>query len=117
MGAFSLPALSNEERFAALAIIQPEIERVLEEALSSAQGLEPPGELQADHDVVVRYLEETLDTARAITRATQERDVPAQREQFIRSGTVFCDAEQALSPAARSIVSVLFGDEIAEECR
>ena len=112
-----LRALTPDELFESLAILQPEIEAVLKEAGESVRALEPPNELRADHEVLIRYFEETLEVARAITRAAKDQDSAKLREEFTRSGIVLCDARRDLSPALIPIVVPIFGPEISEPCR
>ena len=108
-------AFTPEERFAGLEVLQPEIERALEESIESISALEPPAEFQADHDRLIQYLEETLDTARAITAAAAARDFPKTQEQFARSGEVLCTAYTDLSHEFRSLVSFFFTPQACGE--
>ena len=111
------PVFTQDELFAALLTINPLIETVIKETLEEVKALEPPAELRADHDRLIQYLEENLETASAITRAAEARDLDRiQDDLFPRSGEVLCSAVQDLPPTVRPIVSVVFGEEIPEFC-
>ena len=113
-----LPALTREEFFGYLAVIQPEVEALLEETGRQVRTLKPPAELGADHDVVLRFLEETLEIARAITRAAENQErAKLETELFPLSGEVLCKAERALSSEIRPVVDPYFGPEAPAFCR
>lgn len=100
--------LSQEEVFEGLLLINPEIEEVLEEAGERVRALQPPSNYQPDHDVLVRFFEETLEVARGITKAAQDQDGVAQRAHFTESGVVLCRAVRALSDDIRPILGPHF---------
>ena len=90
----------------------------MEETGRQIRELEPPVELRLDHDVVLQYFEETLEVARAITRAAEAQDrAKLETELFPRSGEVLCRARVSLSPEVIPIVSIFFGPQIPEFCR
>ncbi|MCH8283344.1 MAG: hypothetical protein IIC20_02060 [Chloroflexi bacterium] len=96
--------LSQDEVFEALLLLNPEIEEVLAEAGDKVRALQPPERYQADHAVIVRFLDEILGVAQAITRAARDQDGEAQRAQFMESGVVSCRAVRALSDDIRPIL-------------
>ena len=110
-------AFTPEERFQALEVLQPEIEQVLDETAESVRALEPPTELRADHDRLVLFLEETLDVARAITQAAEDRDFDRTQVEFIRSGTVLCDAHADLSATMKRLLAFYFPPQACEDRR
>ena len=96
--------LSQDEVFEALLLFNPEIGEVLAEAGDKVRALQPPDRYQADHAVIVRFLDEILGVAQAITRAARDQDGEAQRAQFMESGVVSCRAVRALSDDIRPIL-------------
>ncbi|MEE9284241.1 MAG: hypothetical protein V3V35_00770 [Dehalococcoidia bacterium] len=96
--------LTQGEVFEGLLLINPEIEEVLETALRELKALQPPAPYEADHQVLVRYVDETLGVARAITQAARDRDAETQRAKFFESFTVLCNAVNALSDEIRPIL-------------
>ena len=112
------PAFTPEELYASLAILNPEIETMIEEARDMVMALAPPAELRADHDRVILYLEENLELAREISQAARDQDGAELRtDLFPESGIVLCNAQRELSDAIRPLVAPFFGDEVPELCR
>ena len=95
-------------------LINPEIEKVLEEAGARVRALQPPSNYQSDHAVIVRFLEENLETARGITKAAQDQDGVAQRAYFTESGAVLCRAVRALSDEIRPILGPHFSSDVPQ---
>ena len=106
--------LSQEEVFEGLLLINPEIEAVLEAAGARVRALQPPSNYQSDHDVIVRFLEENLETARGITKAARDQDGVAQRAYFTESGAVLCRAVRALSDEIRPILGPHFSSDVPQ---
>lgn len=55
IGLSRLPAFTDEERLAYLALVQPEVERQFEHALETVRELDPRAGLEADHERGVRF--------------------------------------------------------------
>ena len=102
------PAFTPEERFTALAALQPDIIEAIEDGLAALQPLEPPEEIRADHDRIIQYFDEILEVAQAISQAAEDQDFDKIEEEFQRSGTVFCSARKDLSPEVKPIVASFF---------
>ncbi len=112
------PAFTPDELYSSLAILNPEIETVIEEARDMVMALTPSAELRADHDRLILYLEENLELARAISQAARDQDgVGLRTDLFPESGIVLCNAQRELSPTIRPLVTPFFGDEVPEQCR
>jgi hypothetical protein len=97
-----------EELFAYLTTVQPEVEDLIERTRNEMLGLDPPEELRPDHEVLLRYFEDTLDVAVRITRAAQEGNLPALQVLFGESSHTLERTQQQLSDEARPIVAVYF---------
>ena len=111
------PMFTPDELFESLAILNIEIEDTIEEALEGVRGLRPSASFRQDHEVVVLYLRDNLELARAITQAARERDNRKLLDDYFpESGVVLCTAQQNLSEDFRPIVSVFFGQEAPEFC-
>ncbi len=105
------PAMTEEERNAALGILQPAIISALEQAGDEAADLDPPDERRADHEVILRYFTDTLDVSRAISQAAEDADQDAIDFEFGRSLTVFCEAVAQISDEAKVITDYFSSDE------
>ena len=112
------PIFTPEELYAALASLNPEIEVVIQETRELLQGLEPLAEFRNDHGRLIKYLEENLGTAQAITSAARSQDETKLRDElFPESGDVFCAAQRDFSEEFRPLIAPYFGDEIPPQCR
>jgi hypothetical protein len=63
---FFIPAFAVQERFALLARFKPEIVQGLEQVTAAVRALNPPAEFQRDHGILLAYLDQRLEAARAI---------------------------------------------------
>ena len=104
------PALRENEQIEAVAAVQHDLVTLFEEVLEAAQELQPPAELQVDHDRFIQFLEETLDVSRGVLRAAEAQDFEQLFAEFRRSSLYAESAERAFSPAIRPLVATLFGE-------
>ena len=112
------PILTPEELYSALAALNPEIEVVIQETKDEVMGHRPPIEFKGDHDRLIKYLDENLETARAITSAANGQDEAKLRDElFPQSGDVFCAAQRDFSDEFRALIAPYFGDEVPPQCR
>ena len=78
----------------------------------------PLAEFQWDHDRLIKYLDENLDTAHAITNAAKAQDESKLRDDlFPASGDVFCAAQREFTEEIRSLIAPYLGDRIPPQCR
>ncbi len=110
VGAFP-PAMSADEIFDELNILQPPIIDAIETAIEEAGALDPPSGFAEDHAIIEQYLEDTLEVSQAISQAAEDRDSEAQRVEFGRSGEVLCAAALTLSEEANAITE-FFDDSL-----
>ena len=104
------PALRENEQLEAVAAVQPDVVSLFEEILETAQGLQPPAGLRADHDRLILLLEDSLDVARSVLRAAGEQDFNRLFHEFRRSRLYRESAERAFSPAIRPLIAAFFGE-------
>ena len=89
--------MSEEERFDALAALNVDIEMATQNAVNKLVALTPPGERADDHRIFLTYLEDTSETASAITVAGTDRDNSKIEQLFTQSGTIFESAATSIS--------------------
>lgn len=107
IGLSGLPAFDPAEEIAYLGVIQPEVEALFDRALESVRGLSPPDDLRADHDLVVRFLEDMRAAAGRITEAAEAGDrelLEARYRESLEPGRAL---RQGLSERGRAIVEGL----------
>lgn len=90
-------ALTSDERFAALAGLNKEIEGATQVAAAKLDALSPPGKRADDHKVLLTFLEDIGETATAITLAGESRDISELDRLFEQSGTVYDVADGSIS--------------------
>lgn len=104
-----LPAGSDDTIVAAAAQLAPLAIEPLEEAQAIVLALVPPSELEADHAVVLSFLEEMLAQQEAILAAALNDDADGVRAGIAATETATCEASSGLSEAARPAVGFMFG--------
>jgi 2-phospho-L-lactate guanylyltransferase (CobY/MobA/RfbA family) len=104
-------ALSPEERFASLRILQPEIIAAMDNAIVEIEALSPPAELAADHARLLRYFAEIRQTALDINAAIEAEDTPLLLQHFGASAVVNCNAANDLSDAIDPLLGFFFQPE------
>ena len=81
----------------------------IETARDRFVALTPPGELHDDHELLVRYFEETLAAQRAVLSAATAEDLGGLREGMGQTRGVFCETALGISDEMKPVVSVQFG--------
>lgn len=109
------PVLDEEETFAWLAEVQPDVERAFEEMRAEVASLDPPPELADDHARILEFLEQIADVARRITTASEARDRAELERLFDESARPGDRLRSELSDEARPIVGVFFQEPQARE--
>ena len=90
---------------------------VLEAAIAAIDTLQPPPDLQADHDRFRQFVDETLETTRALLRANNADDQEGLTAGGRAMVQVLCSARDDLSPAIQPAVGMLFATPgIADLC-
>jgi hypothetical protein len=109
-GAFGfLPAGSDDVIVAAAAQLGPGAIESVEEARAAIAALDPPPELEADHAVLLSYLDELLVQQQAIVAAAEVEDAVSVRAGIEATEAATCTASLALSDAAQPAVGFFFG--------
>ncbi len=90
-------ALSEEERFSALAALNKDIEVATLDAAEKLAALSPSNGRADDHQILLTYLEDTAKTASAITAAGEERDSETLQQLFTQSGVIVESAKASIS--------------------
>lgn len=103
--AFFPPGFTDAETLAFLAVIQPDVERVLGETLTVVGSLDPPPELHGDHDALIGYLVAMTDIAADITAAAVAGDIEALDPLFARSAEPGNELQQRVSPAGGELMT------------
>ena len=111
--AFS-PAMSPEERFESLRILQPEIVRAHDLAIEEVGALTPPQVLVADHDRLLQYFEEQRQTALDIDAAVIAGDTELVLQLFAFSGVVACTAAEDLTDEIQPLIDFAFSEPCSE---
>ena len=118
-GAFSRlirfgPEYEVEDILATLSVIQPELVQLYSETQGEFEGLQPPDEFAADHDLLIKYFEDGLAIERSRSRAVAAQDVETYQTLSGEAGALFCDARQQLGAGGlRDMVRVGFLDPIS----
>jgi len=100
-----------EDAIGALAELRPEIIDQWAKARDEISGFDPPGNLIADHDRLVQYLEAQREATGLQISAVQEQDLAKYQEENARSLDLYCEARQVFaSGEMREIVRVHFVD-------
>ncbi|MCZ6538780.1 MAG: hypothetical protein O6922_03015 [Chloroflexi bacterium] len=97
-------ALSEEERFGVLSALNVYIEIANQNAVSKLVALTPPEERADDHRILLTYLEDTSETASAITVAAANRDNSKIEQLFAQSGTIVESAAASISCEYREVL-------------
>lgn len=90
------------------------MEQLLGRALETVRGLQPPEELEADHDAVVGFYEGILQAARRITAAAERGDRDELESSYEASLEPGAMLKQQLSEQGGSIIGMFHffsGDE------
>ncbi len=106
---FSVPAFAVQERFALTARFKPEIVQGLEQVTASVRALSPPAEFQLEHGILLTYLDEQLEAARAIPvvpTITAEGLGPPSAPP---GAPAYCIVREAFSEKFLRLVAVHFG--------
>ena len=90
-------ALSEEERFSALAALNKEIEVATRNAVAKLAALSPSQGRADDHQILLTYLEDTGKTASSITVAGEESDNETLQRLFAQSSTIVESAGALIS--------------------
>ena len=118
-GAFSRlirfgPEYEVEDILATLSVIQPELVQLYSETQGEFEGLQPPDEFAADHDLLIKYFEDGLAIERSRSRAVAAQDVETYQTLSGEAGALFCDARLQLGAGGlRDMVRVGFLDPIS----
>ncbi len=104
-----LQSMPPRDLYAFLGEIQPDVERLIGETRAAMRELTPPEDLRADHARVVRFLDEILEVAEAITAAAAAQNLNAVLTEFGRSGEVTNSAVESISDQYRPLVEPYFG--------
>lgn len=78
------------------------------------RALEPPRELRADHQRLLRFFEELGDVVHAIYGATETQDFRRYFDESAGLADVICSAADDFSPAFEPLVSALFESPLPE---
>lgn len=107
------PEYEVEDILATLSVMQPELTQIYSETVSGLEGLQPPDEFAADHDLLIKYFEDGLAVNRSRSTAVAARDMETYQGLSGDARTLFCDARQQLGAGElRDIVRVAFLDPI-----
>ena len=90
-------AMTEEERFSALAALNKDIEVATRNAADTLAGLSPTPDRVDDHQVLLKFLRETSDTASAITVAGSDRDGDEIQRLFTQSTIIVESAGATIS--------------------
>ena len=112
----TFPALNEAEQLRLLASIQAQVEAAVQATRGQLAALTPPEEFQADHNVLLRFLDEIGEVARLITAAAEEGDVAALPALYRQSGVVLTTAQCALSDGFRPLARPFFGADAPDGC-
>ena len=111
------PQITRAERRAINGSVLPDQIAVLEAAIAAIDTLQPPPDLQADHDRFRQFVDETLETTRALLRANNADDQEGLTAGGRAMVQVLCSARDDLSPAIQPAVGLLFATPgIADLC-
>jgi hypothetical protein len=108
------PAMSPEERFESLRVLQPEIVRAHDLAIEEVGALTPPDVLVADHDRLLQFFEEQRQTALDIDAAVIAGDTELVLQLFAFSGVVACTASEDLTDEIRPLIDFALSEPCSE---
>lgn len=108
------PAMSPEERFESLRVLQPEIVQAHDLAIEEVGALTPPQVLVADHDRLLQFFEEQRQTALDIDAAVIAGDTELVLQLFAFSGVVACTAGEDLTDEIRPLIDFGLGEPCSE---
>jgi hypothetical protein len=101
-------ALSQEERFELVGLLQPAIVEAMDLAIHELEALTPPEAMVPDHARLLQYLDENRSIALAINTAVNDGDTATVLRLFNQSGEIFLNASEDLSPAVGPLVGLFF---------
>lgn len=105
------PEYEVEDILATLSVIQPELTQIYSETLGEFEGLRPPNDFAAGHDLLIKYLEDALANNRSRSTAVEAQDPAAYRSLSDEARALYCDARQQLGAGElRDMVRVFFLD-------
>ena len=108
-GAVSIPPQTRQdETLDIMATLRGQVTDIVEQTLAKMRELDPPANLQSDHDRLLGYLEEELREAQAMPIV--QLNIP-QSESVAPPVARFCKVKAELSPAVQSIVRFYFEHE------
>ena len=102
------PVLTAEDYSRLDAAVGADIEDVLERTRRDIQALDAPAEFQADHDRLLRYIDDMRSAVQAALEAGEQQDSIGRMEEVDRARMVFCGVADDFSPEFESIVEVHF---------
>ncbi len=103
----SQPVISSPEEFIeAERESYPTVLEVLEQAIRAVDALEPPPEAASDHAAIQDFLDEQLETVKAISEATKAADVQQVRRLRQQAAVSTCAIDEVLSSEFRPIVRI-----------
>lgn len=102
------PSFTDKDTIEYLALIQPEVERILGELADAQSALEPPEARADDHQQLVQFFVDFASLARRISAAAEEGDRATLDELFAESGQTLDAARASLSAEAREIIAPMF---------
>ena len=104
-----LTFLSDEELFALVMAVAPDLIAIVQDASDSVGALEPADGMEADHDRLVQYFDETLDTLRSIEDAATAADRDGVLRGSRELGNVRTTAAAEFTDAIAPTADVHFG--------
>ena len=104
-----LTFISDAELFALVAAVTPDLEAMVADARGAVSALAAPGEMAADHDLLVRYFDQTLDALRSMADAAAASDRAGVLTRSREVGELRERVAGELSDAVEPIVAVHFG--------
>ena len=109
----SIPPLARNERevLGILAKLQPEVVTIVEETRAKVRQLEPPADLQVDHNRLLRYFDEQLEEIQTVPIVATQQNIGRLVGSGLPAPSAFCQAQEELSSAIEPIVRVYFGDD------
>lgn len=109
--AFVFPLdMTEAQRSERLNEVQPRIEQALETLLSQVESLNPPPALLSDHEALLTYAEDQLQTAREITWANTTGNRQRLQELFMKSNTVLNELRVSVSEDFRPMLAPLLAE-------
>lgn len=98
---------TDEETIEYLNTIQPTVDEIFGEILDTLRGLEPPADLEDDHEAAITYFEEISRIAGEVTEAARDGDDERLQRLFADSRAPARELGEALSEDGRKLFDVL----------